>query len=164
MVGNEELKIIADSIHKGKFLDRDYYKNYHQMFFSVFDHWLKENEIEEIIIYQEVKSSKDQKISEMYYAQEEKILNFFKEIFRDFSLYLYKPDTKDFLKIAEKEALIKNCLDALRKDKFSIIYLAELDIFFRGNYDFTFLMYMKDKNKIEKIKKSLDNNQLHILS
>jgi len=161
----KDLEKIADSIYKDKFLDRDYYKNYYQMFFSVFDHWLTDEEAERnIVIYQEIEAKKDSKISKMYYEQEEKILNFFREIFQNFSLYSYRSDSKEFLKIEREEILVKNCLDAIRNDKFSIIYLAGLDIFFRGNYDFTFIMYMKDKDKIMTIKKFLDKHCLYVLS
>lgn len=117
---------------------------------SMHDHFLNENEIDQIVFYQEIIEDKTKKT--YYLVNEAKFLNFFKDVLAE-NKVVYVSSKKKFLRkriaIKSTNDYLKKCRNALRE--FSVndgVFLLERNMIFVIHWDLSVLFFYPEKENI----------------
>lgn len=124
------------------------------IYISIFDHWLSEVEADQSNIICYDISLKNNSLDK-YLNGEEKFLNFYSQLFDEYS---FKDNKKiDFY---EYKATI---IQSLREQQLMDIYVQNGIIRLRGGFDRTDQLFLADASMIPDIMKKLEISKLHVL-
>ena len=124
------------------------------IYISIFDHWLSEVEADQSNIMCYNIALKNNSLDE-YLDGEEKFLNFYSQIFDEYS---FKNNKKiDFDEY--KTTVIRTLREQLLMD----IYVQNGRIRLQGGFDRTDQLFLADASLLPEIMKKLETNKLHVL-
>ncbi|ENX08642.1 MULTISPECIES: hypothetical protein [Acinetobacter] len=124
------------------------------IYISIFDHWLSEVEADQSNIMCYNIALKNNSLDE-YLDGEEKFLNFYSQIFDEYS---FKNNKKiDFDEY--KTTVIRSLREQLLMD----IYVQNGRIRLQGGFDRTDQLFLADASLLPEIMKKLETNKLHVL-
>lgn len=124
------------------------------IYISIFDHWLSEVEADQSNIMCYNIALKNNSLDE-YLDGEEKFLNFYSQIFDEYS---FKNNKKiDFDEY--KTTVIRS----LREQRLMDIYVQNGRIRLQGGFDRTDQLFLADASLLPEIMKKLETNKLHVL-
>lgn len=121
---------------------------------SIFDHWLSEVEADQSNIICYDISLKNDSLDE-YLNGEEKFLNFYYELFDEYS---FKDNKK--IDFDEYKAII---IESLREQRLMDIYVQNGKIRLQGGFDRTDQLFLANASLIPDIMKKLEISKLHVL-
>ena len=121
---------------------------------SIFDHWLSELEADQSNIICYDISLKNNSLDE-YLGGEEKFLNFYSQLFDEYSF-------KDNKKI-DFDEFKTTVIQSLREHRLMDLYLQNGKIRLQGGFDRTDQLFLADASLISDIMKKLEISKLHIL-
>ncbi|KKC45490.1 hypothetical protein [Acinetobacter sp. V2] len=121
---------------------------------SIFDHWLSEVEADQSNIICYDISLKNNSLDE-YLNGEEKFLNFYYELFDEYS---FKDNKK--IDFDEYKAII---IESLREQRLMDIYVQNGKIRLQGGFDRTDQLFLANASLIPDIMKKLEISKLHVL-
>ncbi|MGV2456590.1 UNVERIFIED_CONTAM: hypothetical protein P4N62_17700 [Acinetobacter seifertii] len=121
---------------------------------SIFDHWLSEVESDQSNIICYDTSLKNNSLDE-YLNGEEKFLNFYSQLFDEYS---FKDNKK--IDFDEYKAMI---IESLREQRLMDIYVQNRRIRLRGGFDRTDQLFLANVSLIPDILEKLEISKLHVL-
>lgn len=121
---------------------------------SIFDHWLSEVEADQSNIICYDISLKNNSLDE-YLNGEEKFLNFYYQLFDEYS---FKDNKK--IDFDEYKAII---IESLREQRLMDIYVQNGKIRLQGGFDRTDQLFLANASLIPDIMKKLEISKLHVL-
>jgi hypothetical protein len=124
------------------------------IFISIFDHWLSEVEADQSNIICYDISLKNNSLDE-YLNGEEKFLNFYYQLFDEYS---FKDNKK--IDFDEYKATI---IQSLREQRLMDIYVQNGKIRLQGGFDRTDQLFLANASLIPDIMKKLEISKLHVL-
>ena len=124
------------------------------IYISIFDHWLSEVEADQSNILCYNIALKNNNLDE-YLDGEEKFLNFYSQIFDEYSF-------KDNKKINFYEYKI-SVIQSLREQRLMNIYVQNGRIRLQGGFDRTDQLFLANASLIPEIMKKLEKSKLHVL-
>ncbi|MEH1709086.1 hypothetical protein V7G70_00295 [Acinetobacter pittii] len=121
---------------------------------SIFDHWLSEVEVDQSNIICYDISLKNNSLDE-YLNGEEKFLNFYYQLFDEYS---FKDNKK--IDFDEYKTMI---IESLREQRLMDIYVQNEKIRLQGGFDRTDQLFLANASLIPDIMKKLEISKLHVL-
>lgn len=121
---------------------------------SIFDHWLSEVEADQSNIICYDISLKNNSLDE-YLSGEEKFLNFYYQLFDEYSF-------KDNKKI-DFDEYKTTIIQSLREQQLMDIYVKNRKIRLQGGFDRTDQLFLANRSLIPDIMKKLEISKLHVL-
>lgn len=147
-------------------------KIYNTVIFSVFDHWLTEDEADKnIILYDKNLFSKQPKEYNKYRQYEKNFIHFYNDLYQKYLLYAVLQDSNGkalICKFDTKNECLKLVKSSIREEQVFLFLVPELQCVFSTNYDFTHILYVNKKyySAFEKsnIFSMVNENNLFILT
>ena len=124
------------------------------IYISIFDHWLSEVEADQSNIMCYNIALKNNSLDE-YLDGEEKFLNFYSQIFDEYSF-------KDNKKI-DFDEYKTTVIQSLREQRLMDIYVQNGRIRLQGGFDRTDQLFLANASLIPEIMKKLEKSKLHVL-
>jgi len=124
------------------------------IYISIFDHWLSELEADQSNIMCYNIALKNNSLDE-YLDGEEKFLNFYSQIFDEYSF-------KDNKKI-DFDEYKTTVIQSLREQRLMDIYVQNGRIRLQGGFDRTDQLFLANASLIPEIMKKLEKSKLHVL-
>lgn len=136
------------SLLKEKWLKEE--KSYKFIFsLSCHDHCLTEKEAEEQIVSYATLTEENKK---KYYNEEEKLLNFYKNIFENYSIAItFHDEPADVYKVESCRQFLEICTESIREKKIINLYVKELNFLISGSYDLELLLFVDEPSVIDKL-------------
>ncbi|WP_342270239.1 hypothetical protein [Rickettsia endosymbiont of Orchestes rusci] len=137
-------------------------KEYYVHCISVFDHWLSEEEADELIIFYQRKF-KFKENKEKYYQYEQLFIKFYLYLFNNTKVYAYFD--RLYVSFDSKEEYLSHVLLSIRERLFLKIILPEYHAIIDGGHDLTDLLKVKKDypEGLEAISKIVKEHGLYIL-
>lgn len=116
---------------------------------SRFDHWLSNDEANNLILNFPEEIKKEKRLKQ-YYSEEKKFLNLYSEIYNEHKVFYYwenEDDCKDydFLEFESKSEFLDVCTDSLREKKFMTLFIPDISVIIVGDYDLNeYVHYIKN--------------------
>ncbi|MFV5548568.1 hypothetical protein VXQ35_10480 [Acinetobacter oleivorans] len=124
------------------------------IYISIFDHWLSEVDADQSNIICYDISLKNNSLDE-YLGGEEKLLNFYSQLFDEYSF-------KDNKKI-DFDEYKTTVIQSLREHRLMDLYVQNGKIRLQGGFDRTDQLFLADASMIPDIMKKLEISKLHVL-
>ena len=124
------------------------------IYISIFDHWLSEVEADQCNILCYNSALKNNSLDE-YLNGEEKFLNFYSQLFDEYSFKNNKKIDSD-----EYQTIV---IQSLREQRLMDIYVQNRKIRLQGGYDRTDQLFLANASLLPDIIKKLEMSKLHVL-
>jgi hypothetical protein len=153
-------------------IDIEQSDGYSKIIFSVFDHWLNEDEAETLIVlYDKEIFQKNTQKQHLYSEYEKVFLEFYTKLYSQHKIYLSFADKNDrtiFFEFDSLEDLRYHIISAVKEEFFSALIVPDLHSLIFNWCDYTHCAYVKEttdlKSDIKVLNKLIKDNGLYQLN
>lgn len=167
LISEEESNSIRDSINFYQFYDLKSDLEYRNFFVSCFDHWLTEQEIENMIISYNNINIDQTNLSNNYFLLEKRLLNFYKNIYKSYDIYFIfcDNDINHLMKFSSIEEYYEFALYGIREKLCIKILILDLRTFIISGNDLTHKFYIHSDSigHLKTLETIVTENDLFIL-
>jgi hypothetical protein len=145
----------------------------YRIYASIFDHWLSEEEAEQLIkpfhVYVNDINENNYNVQEIidisqsYYKNEFKVTTWYIIIYKNYKILHYNKNKNIFTTYKSLKEFIYAVQKSIREEDLLDVYIPELECAIIGNYDFTLPIYYGDIDKISSILGLANTCGLYIL-